>query len=40
MSSTATEEGRRLYVGGLNYDTDERTLREAFDKFGSIEEGE
>ena len=28
---------RKLYVGGLSYDTTEDQLREAFAKFGTVE---
>ena len=34
-----TTDGRRLYVGGLPYKTDERDLRELCDKFGHVEDG-
>lgn len=30
--------GRRLYVGNLNYNTDEQTLRSAFSQFGEVKE--
>lgn len=30
--------GRRLYVGNLNYNTDEQTLRSAFSQFGEVRE--
>lgn len=30
---------RKVYVGGLNYDTSNETLLEVFGKFGEIEEG-
>lgn len=32
-------EGRRLYIGGLPYKTDERDLRDLCDKFGHLEDG-
>eukprot|EP00112_Aurelia_sp_Birch-Aquarium-sp1_P001901 Seg1208.2 transcript_id=Seg1208.2/GoldUCD/mRNA.D3Y31 product="Glycine-rich RNA-binding protein RZ1A" protein_id=Seg1208.2/GoldUCD/D3Y31 len=31
-------EGRRLYIGGLPYKTDERDLRDLCDKFGHLED--
>lgn len=34
-----SDEGRRLFVGSLSFQTDERGLREAFDKYGEIVEG-
>jgi len=30
--------GRRLYVGNLNYNTDEQTLKTAFSHFGEVKE--
>lgn len=35
----AAEEGK-LFVGGLNYDTDEQGLEQHFSSFGPISEGE
>ena len=35
-----TEEGRRLFVGALSFDTDERSLKDAFSKFGTVSEGD
>ena len=32
-------EGKKIYVGNLPYGTDDRDLRETFDKFGEIDEG-
>ena len=34
------EEPGKLFIGSLAWATDERALREAFDKFGDISEGE
>ena len=30
--------GRRLYVGNLNYNTDEQTIRSAFEQFGVLKD--
>ena len=29
--------GKKLYVGGLSWETDERSLASAFEKFGTVE---
>ncbi len=38
MRRKKTKMSQKLYVGGLSWDTDESSLREAFERFGEIEE--
>lgn len=30
---------RKLFIGGLSYSTDDASLREAFSRYGEVEEG-
>lgn len=32
--------GSRLFIGALSFDTDERSLKTAFEKFGTVLEGD
>ena len=37
MQDEQTSEAKKLYIGGLNYDTTEDTLRSEFEKAGKVE---
>jgi len=37
MQDEQTSEAKKLYIGGLNYDTTEEVLKEEFEKAGKVE---
>lgn len=36
----ASDDGCKLFIGGLSFSTDEASLRGAFEKYGNVKEGD